>query len=206
VDNRHVKGLPVIGIADGRKIGVVGHVFFEPAAKRVAGFSVMEAGGGLFSTEPERAELVDVEEVHSLGPDAMILDPAAARGARLSARYGEFVRLEDLLGRTVVTAGGVEIGAVSLVDFDERGYQLNAIEVSPGLFKSHRTIPTEQVLSLGPDAVVVVEAAGEAETGGAETREGTTEEAGQVLAPPAASAGVRNPGRSEYVVGDVETG
>ena len=205
MNNKHIKGLPVISIADGRKLGKVHHVFFDLTEKRIAGFSVVEDGGGLFSMEPEHADLVDVEDVHSLGPDALTLDDAAsARGTKLAARYGDFVELEDLLKRKVVTAGGVEVGTVASVDFDERGFQLNAIEVSPGFFKGNRAVLTEHVLSLGPDAVVVVEGVlGEEAEGAAESQMITASEAAEVLAPPP-GASIRGGQASEFVVGDVE--
>ena len=209
MNNKHIKGLPVISIADGRKLGKVHHVFFDLTEKRIAGFSVVEDSGGLFSMEPEHADLVDVEDVHSLGPAALTLDDAAsARGTKLAARYGDFVELEDLLKRKVVTAGGVEVGTVASVDFDERGFQLNAIEVSPGFFKGNRAVLTEHVLSLGPDAVVVVEGVlgdeAEAEAA-AETQMISASEAAEVLAPPP-GASIRGGQASEFVVGDVEIG
>ena len=156
MNGKHVKGLAVISITDGEKLWTVDRVYLDPAGKRVVGLA-LKRGGGLLS--PEAPNLVDADDVHSLGPDAITLaDKGALRGDQTSARLGELVELDDLPKRKAVTEGGTLVGHVAGVDFDERTFRLTQVEVSPGFFKTNKHIPIEQVVSIGHDVVVVADA------------------------------------------------
>ena len=167
MNNKHAKGLAVLSIAAGKQLGAVDHVYLDAAAKRVVGFHVT-SGGGFLSSDPDAGLMVDAADVHSLGPDALTLDDAAAaHGAALAATYGGLLPIDDLLKRRVVTEDGVNLGQVASVEFDERTFRLLEIEVSPGFFKGNKRIPIADVISVGEDAVMVagaVLAAADAET------------------------------------------
>ena len=170
VNSKHVKGLAVVSIADGSKIGSVDRGFVDPATKQVVGFSLGGGGGLLGGGEP--AMTIDVDEIHSLGPDAMTVDSAtAARGAQTSAAAGALVDLEDLSKHKVLTEGGTLVGQLVSVDFDEKSFRLTQIEASPGFFKSNKHIPLDQVTSIGGDVIVVADAVCAAEGVDDETRE-----------------------------------
>ena len=164
MNSKDVNGLAVISIADGAKLGTVEHAYLDPAAKRLAGFAARR-GGGLLGPAPDRGLVIDVDEVHSLGPDALTLDRAdAARGADAAADYGELLPLADLGKLKVVTDGGTYIGQVVSAGFDERTFELTEIEASPGFFQANRRIPIDQVVTIGVDVVVVTSAVGQADT------------------------------------------
>jgi uncharacterized protein YrrD len=183
VNSKHLKGLAVISIADGEKLGTIDKVYLDPAAKRVVGFAVKHHGG-LFS--PETPNLIDVDDIHSLGPDALTLDDkAAVRGDQTSARLTELVELDDLLRRKVVTEGGTYVGQVAEADIAEHGFGVEQIEVSPGFFKTNKQVAIDQVVSIGHDVVVVADEVC--------APEGTAE-AGTTPAPPA---------ERRFVVGEV---
>lgn len=157
MNSKHVKGLPVVSIADGTKVGTIDRGFVDPATRRVVGFSLGSGGGLLGGGEP--AMTIDVDEIHSLGPDAMTVDSAAAaRGAQTSAAAGSLVDLEDLAKRKVLTEGGTLVGELVSVDFDDKSFALTQIEASPGFFKSNKHIPIDQVTSIGSDVIVVTDA------------------------------------------------
>ena len=163
VNSKQLKGLAVISIADGEKLGTVDGIFVEPAAKQVVGFAVKHGGGLLHPAQPD---LIDVDDVHSLGPDALTLDDKGRiRGDQTRARRNELVELDDLLKRKVVTEGGTFVGQVAGVDVDEATFRLQQVEVSPGFFKSNRQVPIDQVVSVGHDLIVVADAVCAADAG-----------------------------------------
>jgi uncharacterized protein YrrD len=169
--NTHLKGIGVISIAEGRKLGTIARSYFDPESRRLVGF-VIHQGGGLLSPEPDRHGIVDVSEVHSLGPDAlMVTDESAFHGEETSERYAELVDLDELVTRKAVTEGGTRVGDIAALDFDERTFALRAVEVSPGLFQTNREIPASQVVSIGVDVLVLSDAVlvpdGNAEAGAA---------------------------------------
>ena len=156
MNHKHLKGLAVISIADGEKLGTIDQVYLDPVAKRVVGFAIKH-GGGLLS--PETPNLIDVDDIHSLGPDALTLaDKGALRGDQTTARLADLVEIDDLLKRKVVTENGTFVGQVAGADFAEHGFDIEQIEVSPGFFKSNKHVASDQVVSIGHDVVVVVDA------------------------------------------------
>jgi uncharacterized protein YrrD len=156
--NNQIKGIGVISIAEGKKLGTIARSYFDPESRRVVGF-VIHQGGGILSTEPDRHGIVDVSEVHSLGPDAlMVEDESAFHGEETSERYAELLDLDELMARKVVTEGGTQVGDIAALDFDERTFALRAVEVSPSFFQSNREIPADQVVSIGGDVLVVSDA------------------------------------------------
>lgn len=155
MNSKDVKGLAVITIAGGKKVGSVSHLFFDPAARKVVGFGASE-GGGFLRMHSRGEELIDAEDVHSVGPDALTLkDIRAVEGRRTSAHQDELIHAEELNKRQVVTENGTEVGQVASFEFDPRTFDLVAIEVAPGLFKSHRMVSAADIMTIGDDAVVV---------------------------------------------------
>jgi sporulation protein YlmC with PRC-barrel domain len=156
--NSQLKGLSVISIAEGKKLGTIARVFFDPATQQVVAFEVHQ-GGGLLGPEPDRSRMIDVEEVQALGPDAlMIADESALRSQETAGPSADLVELDALTSRKVVAEGGTQVGAVASTDVDERTFHLRSVEVSPGFFQTNREIPADQVVSIGIDVLVVTDA------------------------------------------------
>ena len=158
MNSKHLKGLALVTIADGTKLGTIDHAFLDLAARRVAGFSI-STGGRPLGWAVEAGMAVDAAEVHSLGPDALTLDDAAAHGAEVNAAYGALVPLGELTKRKVVTEGGVFVGEVASLDFDERTFRVTQVEVSPGFLRRHQRVPADRLVSIGRDVLVVADAA-----------------------------------------------
>ncbi len=158
MNSKQVKGLSVISIADGKKLGSISHIFIDPVQKQVVGFSV---GGShsLLSTDPDQGMVVDAKDVHSLGPDALTLtNTSAARGDATNSSYGGLLDAEQLTKRKVLTEGGTMVGQVASLEFDPATYRITGIETSPGFFKSNQMIPVEQVTNIGEELVLVSDA------------------------------------------------
>ncbi len=178
MNTKHLKGLAVISIADGEKLGTVEGIYLDPTAKRIVGFAVKH-GGGLFAAGEH--ELIDIDDVHALGQDALTLaDKGAVRGDQTRARLDQIVELDDLLKRKAVTEGGTFVGQVAGVEVDETSFRIEDLEVSQGFFKTNKLVPVGQIVSIGHDLIVVADA---------------------VCAPEGAAAS--SPVEHRFVVGDV---
>jgi sporulation protein YlmC with PRC-barrel domain len=159
MNSKQIRGLPVISIADGTRVGTVDLVYLDLAAKRVVGFSITD-GVGPFGGARDNAPTVAASSVHSLGPDALTLDDVtAAHAAWVGGAYGPLETLHDVVGRKVVTEGGTDVGQVAAVEFDEQTFAITEVEVSPGLMKTNTRIPLDQLVRIGQDVVVVADVA-----------------------------------------------
>ncbi|MDQ3043849.1 MAG: PRC-barrel domain-containing protein [Chloroflexota bacterium] len=173
MNNKQIDGIAVISIADGRKLGTVDHIYFDPLDKRVVGFAVT-SGGGLLSAESGSGGIIDAADVHSLGPDALTVNDASAlRGDDVSDRYASLIDISNLIKEKVVSEGGILVGQVVSVEFDPTSYELQEVEVSPGYFKSNKHVSADQVTSIGQDVVVVSNAVCAEETTETDTATGS---------------------------------
>ncbi len=159
MNSKQIRGLTVINLADGTQVGTVDQVFLDLAAKQVVGFSITN-GVGPFGGARDNAPTVAASAVHSLGPDALTLDDVtAAHAAWVDATFGAVVPLDDVVGRRVVTEGGIDVGDVVSLGFDEQTFAISEIEVSPGFLKTHTSIPLDRLVRIGPDVLVVADVA-----------------------------------------------
>ena len=165
MNSKQLKGLTVVSIADGEKLGAIDQVYVDPANKQVVGFALRH-GGGLLSPDAGAPDLIDVDDVHALGPDAVTLSgKQAIRGDQTRARLDQLMEVDDLTRLKAVTEGGTAVGGVASVEIDDRSFRLQQIEVSPGFFRSNKHVPIEQVISIGHDLVVVHDAVCAEESG-----------------------------------------
>lgn len=187
MNSKHLKGLTVISIADGERLGTIEHVYLDPGQKRLVGFSIRPPGGGPFA-QPDQAAptLIDVDDVHALGQDAVTLsDKNAIKGDNTRAQLDGLLELDDLTKLKAVTEGGTYVGDVASIDVADRGFALHQLEVSPGFFKSNKHVETSQIVSIGHDLVVVADAV--------------------LAAEQAESSDESTPAEGRFVVGDVTT-
>lgn len=153
MDSKHIKGLRVVGLADGANLGTIEQIYLDPATKRVVGFGLTADTGG---PDPEFSAIVDATDVYALGADALTLtDSDAVRGSVTGSQLDALVEIDELTKRQVMTQGGALLGNVAAVELDPSSLMLARIEVSPGFFKSNRWIPADQITRLGGDVVVV---------------------------------------------------
>lgn len=159
MNSKQIRGLPVINIADGTRVGTVDLVYLDLAARQVVGFSITD-GVGPFGGARDNAPTVAASSVHSLGPDALTLDDVtAAHAAWVEGAFGPIETLHDLVGRKVITEGGTDLGHVAAMTFDDETFAISEMEVSHGLLKASTHIPFDQLMRIGQDVVVVADAA-----------------------------------------------
>lgn len=155
MNNKIVKGLAAISIADAEKIGTVTRAYFDPKKMEIVGF-VISPGHGLM--EAEKTSLVDVSDVHSLGPDALMVDDKTSfHGDDTGNRFDHLVDLDTLAKHKVVTEGGTFVGQVASIDFDEKTFRLTRVEASPGFFKSNKHVTLGQITTIGNDLIIVAD-------------------------------------------------
>jgi len=155
MNNKIVKGLAAISIADAEKIGTVARAYFDPKKMEIVGFVIDPGHGAL---EPDKTWLVDVADVHSLGPDALMVgDKTSFQGQDTGDRFNDLVDLDTLAKHKVVTEGGTFVGEVASIEFDEKMYRLKEVEASPGFFKSNKHIALGQITSIGNDLIIVAD-------------------------------------------------
>ncbi len=150
-----VKGTAVVNLGDGAKLGTVDHVYFDPDTKRVVGFSFHQ--GSFFG---KTSGVIDMADVHGVGPDAVTITDASAIRSQLvlEARECELIELDDLLKRKVMTESGRYVGEVAAIKFGEASHGLTAIDVSPGNHEDNRSISAERIQQIGSDVIVIADA------------------------------------------------
>jgi uncharacterized protein YrrD len=149
--SQHVNGLTVVSIASGERLGSVSEMLLDTENRRVMAF-VVGGGGGLLSTQPSQPRYLAAEDVHAIGPDALtVQDGSALR--ETPPQTGS--PLSDLLKLRVVTEGGTAVGPVAALEFDERSMRVTELEVSSGFFKSNTMVPASEIISVGPELVVI---------------------------------------------------
>lgn len=152
---RALRGLAVIAVESGERLGEVSDALIDPQERRVAALRVRR--GGRF-----RGNLSDVSfsELQSIGPDAVMLPH---REVLRPASDGESItlRIDEFVGLRVVTERGEAQGTVDDAEFDPVSGALTTVVVAPpgigGLLGRRRTVPIEQVRTIGRDAVVLHE-------------------------------------------------
>lgn len=148
-----IKGLPAINVLSGSKVGDVNRAWLDPKERRVVGFSIDAAGGFL---QPERSLMADTLEIQALGDAALTLLNDAPQGAETSSRYDDLIDLNALHGREVFTDSGQFLGHVASSTFDPHTFTLLDVEVSHGSFSRDHAVPVAQVVTIGPEVIVVL--------------------------------------------------
>jgi uncharacterized protein YrrD len=149
------KGTDVISLADGAELGTIEHIFLDPERKRVVAFS-FKSGGKLFGGKA--INLVDVTDVHAIGPDAVTITDASVVHCEMAVgdRCNGLLELDDLLKRKVMTDAGEEVGHIAAIHFDQGSFTLTGIDVISGHFHQHReSIDAARIARIGDDLVLI---------------------------------------------------
>jgi uncharacterized protein YrrD len=155
MDAKTLKGLAIVSVEEGEKIGTVDGIVFDLERRRVAAYRV--GGGGLFRSS---RNLVEIDDVKSLGPDAlMIANRRLVRDDPEGRRYGQLPDLPALTNVRVVTENGTFVGSIESIIIDEATGRITEFEVSGGgmlsAFRKNRFVPNSDVRHIGRDIAVV---------------------------------------------------
>ncbi|HEV2109342.1 MAG TPA: PRC-barrel domain-containing protein [Thermomicrobiales bacterium] len=167
-----VKGTSVVSLADGTELGAVEHVYLDPERKRVVAFS-FKSGGGLFGGKS--VNLVDVTDVHAIGPDAVTITGASAVSCEMAVgdKCNGLVELDELLKRKVMTDTGEEVGQMAAIHFEQGSYRLSGIDVTSGHLRQNReSISADRIARIGDDLVLISAESTSVESNRARPRQG----------------------------------
>jgi uncharacterized protein YrrD len=160
-DATELVSMPIIATAEGREVGRIRDVLFDPEAKSLLGLLVNSTAG---STDVPM--FLQRRDISSVGKDAVTVRDAAV--LQPYAMHQEAQRVVDsgihLRGSNVLTEGGESLGKVDKVMIDEDG-SIAGYTTSSGIlgFGDHREIRGDQVRRIGADALIVSDDAAERE-------------------------------------------
>jgi uncharacterized protein YrrD len=151
-------GMKIFAIDEGKNLGVVDRLLFSPEEKRVSSFLIAPEGGLLDEPEPHR--LLKVSDLTAVGEDAITVESDSVLSTTVDGELPPgTVAFDEVEKERVLTEGGNEIGELVSIEFSEDGFALEHLEVSRGFLGGHTLIPLSQVVSIGEDVIVVMDAA-----------------------------------------------
>jgi len=147
-----LKGLPVIDVKSGTKMGEVSDLSVTGDGK-VKGFLVKQ--GNLF----KKTFLLSVENVHSYGGDGVMIENRHVLEQIQAPPDFTFEHHERLSGRMMLSQDGVELGLLQDVYFLEEVGTIVGYELTDGFFSDitdgKRVIKAVDPPAIGKDAIVV---------------------------------------------------
>ncbi len=153
-DAKALLGQPVIAISEGRRIGTVHDVLFDPDHQALLGLMVALADG------TDSVLFLDRAHLRGLGRDAvMVRNRADLRALGADERAHQVMQAGiHLGGAQVLTEHGDAIGKIDRVLVRDDGF-IAVYEARTGpLGLGHRKIQPDEVVKIGEDAVIVAPA------------------------------------------------
>ncbi|HET8523578.1 MAG TPA: PRC-barrel domain-containing protein [Thermomicrobiales bacterium] len=156
MSTRLVKGTAVIRLRDGKKLGLLDHVYFDPGRQEVSAIS--------FRTDnilPRRrtSHLIAVDAIGTIGVDAVTVVSARMDYALAPMDPVDqgLIDLDKVIGRPVYTEDGTMLGRVMAVRFDREDFRLTHIGVAEDDRQPGTLIPACRIQQFGTDVIVVGE-------------------------------------------------
>ncbi|GGV56295.1 hypothetical protein GCM10010277_57490 [Streptomyces longisporoflavus] len=134
-----VLGLSVISAEDALPAGEVAGLGIDPLACRVSELYLKSTGSG---------DSVPWAQVRGMGPDAVIVDTAAAEAGRESPHSRAHKRL---LGKRILTEFGEDIGTLTEVTFDPETGAVGDLYIG----RDPTPVPGSRMVGLGSYALVL---------------------------------------------------
>ncbi len=153
MDADKLKGMAVVSLNEGAKLGRIQDLLFDTQAMRVAAIQISGDNGGNF--------VLPTDQVRSIGADAVTVESGqvlqvAAKGGQYEALPG----LGKLKGLKVVDGTGTLVGSVTSVEVDPVGGRLVGLTAHKGgmlgLGGTSTTIEAAAIRSIGPEVITVL--------------------------------------------------
>ena len=152
----HVIGLPIITIAQGKRVDKVEDIIYDPHQNRVKALLIDK--GGWFA----EAKIVLIHDATSIGEDAVMIEDQDKIKTASEVKDGvaAIAKEENYLTQTkVVAENGKELGKVSDIYFDTNTGEVEEFEVSQGLFKNvqsgKKKFKVSEIVTVGEDTTIV---------------------------------------------------
>lgn len=146
-----IKGLAVVSITDGAKLGRVDDLIFDPATKSVSALRV--------SAEKQNA-LIPFEKIKSLGSGAITVpDTEVTQWVKPDSAFKGLMNLEEFKKLRVVDEAGTFLGTIQDVEIDPQDGRVTEVATHKGgvlgLGGESHQIPVRQITSIGAEVMVV---------------------------------------------------
>lgn len=155
MDAKTLKGIAVVSVKDGEKVGAVDELIFNTESRTLMAFRMSRAG--FFSSS---REVILMSDVDNIGQDAVMIPSRDAVRAESDERdlHGR-PELKQLANLRVVTQDGTYVGNLSTVHFDPKTGDMTQIDVGGSdlmhMFRKGLEVPAGEVVSIGGDIMVV---------------------------------------------------
>jgi uncharacterized protein YrrD len=155
ITTQNIKGMSVVSIQNGEKIGSVSDIIIDADKLQVA--AIVLSKGNLWNRE---VEMVPAEEVQVWGRDVILVRRHNVVNKQMSLPEGQHWLYADehIRGRYVVSVNGKRIGQISDVTISQAGkllsYQLSQVFIDGPLSES-KAIDVSATHSLGEDVLIV---------------------------------------------------
>lgn len=147
-----LKGLPVIEIKSGAKLGEVSDLRIT-ADGLVKGLLVKK--GALL----KKTFLIDIDDVSSFGWDGVMIEEQSFLKSEKNADDYTFESENSLVGKVMMTREGEKLGLLEDVYFQEEVGTIIGYELSDGFFsdilEGKRVIKTDMPPAIGKDTIIV---------------------------------------------------
>ena len=148
-----LKGIAVVAIAEGTKLGTIDRALFDPTTLDLRALQITGDG---------RTFIVPWELVQTIGADAvMVASSQVARTAAQGGQFGTLVDLKALQRLKVVDAAGTLAGTISDVEPDPTSGRVLRVTVSKGgflgRFAETTTIEAAAIRGIGTDIITVAD-------------------------------------------------
>lgn len=157
MDAKSLKGIAVVCIEEGEKVGTVDNILFDLEGRRVIAFKLVKPNllrsGGIVAR---------MDDIESIGKDAiMIKNKARVREFKTEGDLQSLPDLHSLSSLRVVSEDGTYIGNVATIQFDKENGVITDIEVTGSRMmdrlRRNLVVPSSEVVSIGSDVVVVLD-------------------------------------------------
>jgi sporulation protein YlmC with PRC-barrel domain len=146
-----LKGLAVVSLAEGTRLGRVDDLVIDTAERRVAALSCGDQG---------RRFIVPFSQVRNIGKDAITVESSEVTQIEgQGSQTPNTMRLDDFLKLKTVDESGTLVGTVSQLEIDPATGRLVSLDVHKGgvlgLGGTTTTVAAEQIRAIGPELVTV---------------------------------------------------
>lgn len=156
IKGKDVIGLKIISVEEGKHIGEVEDIIFDPKSNEVK--ALLADKGGLFSD----AKVILLEDTKSIGRDAVIVDSDKflKKASEVEKPISNIAKENQYLTKTkVITEEGTDLGSISDLYFDAQTGDVDYFEVSQGTFQNIKSgtkkVKISDIVTVGEDAIVV---------------------------------------------------
>ena len=148
-----LKGIAVVSLAEGAKLGQVNAPLFDPATLQLRAFQVKGDG---------QTFIVPLDRVRTIGTDAVTVESSqATQTASKGGEFGKLVEISSLKQLKFVDAAGAFVGNLHDLELDPTTGRALRIIVHKGgmlgLGGETTTIETAAIRSVGGDIITVAE-------------------------------------------------